>query len=130
MLRKIFEMQDTLNSRFNASQKEIMAGGEDVQKMWVDRFCRVGIGEFFEVQKAVGGRWWKVDKDVKGWPHTQEELADVFHFFVSACLAAGMSAEDLYNAYMAKNQQNHVRPDWKINENVNQEVAIGQEGRI
>ncbi|NLV59791.1 MAG: dUTPase, partial [Clostridiales bacterium] len=43
----------------------------------------------------------------------QEELSDILHFFVSMCLEAGMTAEDLYRTYVGKNQENVLRQEGK-----------------
>jgi dimeric dUTPase (all-alpha-NTP-PPase superfamily) len=39
----------------------------------------------------------------------KEEIVDVLHFFVSMCLKAGIGPEELYQAYIRKNQENFAR---------------------
>jgi dimeric dUTPase (all-alpha-NTP-PPase superfamily) len=116
MLKDIFELQDTLNKRFEASQKDITSLGVQGQMEWTDKFMKVLIGECFEVQKACGSRWWKRDKDVLGVEHVKEELVDCLHFLVSGMLAMGMTATEAHEIYLSKNKNNHTRKDWKINE--------------
>lgn len=45
------------------------------------------------------------------WKKVQMELVDSLHFFVNLLLCAGMTADDVYNMYMAKNAENHRRQD-------------------
>lgn len=40
-----------------------------------------------------------------------EEMADALHFFVEMCITAGMTAEDLFNAYFRAWQKNRGRQD-------------------
>lgn len=39
------------------------------------------------------------------------ELIDCLHFFVNLLLCAGMTADEVYEMYMAKNKENHRRQD-------------------
>ena len=39
----------------------------------------------------------------------REELVDILHFFVSMCLKAGLSSEELYRMYIEKNKENFDR---------------------
>lgn len=41
----------------------------------------------------------------------KEELVDAWHFFMNMMLAAGMSAEELYDMYMEKHKENIRRQD-------------------
>ena len=45
------------------------------------------------------------------WKKVQMELVDSLHFFVNLLLCADMTADDVYNMYMAKNAENHRRQD-------------------
>ena len=39
------------------------------------------------------------------------EVVDLFHFLISAAQVLGMSADDVYNAYLKKNAVNFQRQD-------------------
>ena len=39
----------------------------------------------------------------------KEELTDVFHFFLNLCIFADMDAQELFDRYMLKNQENRRR---------------------
>ena len=45
------------------------------------------------------------------WQKVRMELIDSLHFFVNLLLCAGMTADEVYNMYMAKNKENHRRQD-------------------
>lgn len=41
----------------------------------------------------------------------RKEFIDMFHFVLNIALALGMSDKDIYDMYMAKNEENHRRQD-------------------
>ena len=45
------------------------------------------------------------------WQKVRMELVDSLHFFVNLLIGAGMTAEEVYQMYMAKNSENHRRQD-------------------
>lgn len=45
------------------------------------------------------------------WQKVRMELIDSLHFFVNLLLGAGMTAEEVYQMYLAKNKENHRRQD-------------------
>ena len=115
-LEEIFNLQDSLNSKFDLSQEQFLLLSEEDRLEWVNKFMVVMIGEAFEVQKACKARWWKQEKDFKGVDHIKEELVDCLHLLVSGMLAIGMSPQEVYIKYRDKNLHNSVRTDRKINE--------------
>lgn len=61
------------------------------------------------VQTTKNWKAWKqtpVPADVN---HFKEELIDALHFYVEACLLAGITAEELYSLYFKKNKVNQFR---------------------
>lgn len=40
---------------------------------------------------------------------TRAEFADVLHFVLNIALALNLTSEDIYNLYMNKNKENHLR---------------------
>lgn len=47
----------------------------------------------------------------RAWQKVRMELIDSLHFFVNLLLCAGMTADEVYEMYMAKNKENHRRQD-------------------
>lgn len=45
------------------------------------------------------------------WQKVRMELIDAFHFFMNMLLCAGMDAKEVFQMYLAKNQENHARQD-------------------
>ena len=45
------------------------------------------------------------------WQKVRMELIDSLHFFVNLLLCAGMTADEVYEMYIAKNKENHRRQD-------------------
>jgi dimeric dUTPase (all-alpha-NTP-PPase superfamily) len=73
-----------------------------------------------ELMEAMAETQWKNPTTVSfGWKISQEfhkeklqeELVDVFHFYVNLCLAAGLTPQDLFLKYMDKNKINHERKE-------------------
>jgi dimeric dUTPase (all-alpha-NTP-PPase superfamily) len=77
---------------------------------WVQRASLALIVEVGEVLEEARYKWWKHNPPPDP-AALHEELVDVFHFFVTMCLAAGMTADDLYAGYLAKQEENIRRQD-------------------
>lgn len=75
---------------------------------WIQREVLAIISELGELLAEVNFKWWKNPKPVD-LDAVKEELVDILHFFVSMCLKAGFSAEDIYLAYLEKNNENFKR---------------------
>jgi len=75
---------------------------------WIQKQTLAMISELAELIDEVNFKWWKNSKPVN--EHAvKEELVDIFHFFVSMCLQAGMTPEELYTIYKEKNSENFRR---------------------
>ena len=53
------------------------------------------------------GKWWKKQPDTR--EHQVEELVDILHFFLGACLCLDMTPEELFDAYTKKLGVNYKR---------------------
>lgn len=76
---------------------------------WIQKEVLAVVSELGELLDEVSFKWWKdqsVDPEA-----VKEELVDILHFFISMCIKAGISSEDLYNAYIKKNQENFARQE-------------------
>ena len=78
------------------------------KEVWLQKEVLAMISELSEVLDEVNFKWWKNPKPVDD-AALKGELVDVLHFFVSMCLKSGMSAEELFERYKAKNQENFDR---------------------
>jgi dimeric dUTPase (all-alpha-NTP-PPase superfamily) len=106
-LDHIFEMQATLNARIGVQT----AGMDDAEKTkWLLNYSRAMQQELAELVDSVPWKWWakyqKFDEQ-----NARVEVVDLFHFLVSIAQTLGMSAEDIYEAYLKKNKVNHERQD-------------------
>ena len=70
------------------------------------------IDEVTELLNEINYKWWKNKKPINE-AAVKEELCDVLHFFVSMCIDAGMSAEELHKIYIEKNRENIARQEGK-----------------
>ena len=103
-LDEIFRMQKALNDDIIARRH--LEGISDTE--WIQKQMLAMLSEMAELLNEVNFKWWKNKRPVNT-EALQDELVDVLHFFVSMCLRAGMSAEDLYRKYCEKNKENFNR---------------------
>ena len=75
---------------------------------WIQKQTLAMISELSELIDEVNFKWWKNKKPVNE-QAVKEELVDILHFFVSMCLQAGMTPEELYTIYKEKNGENFRR---------------------
>ena len=106
-LEEIFKMQETLNKRIGV---ETAGMTEEEKVKWTLNYLRAMQQEMAELTDSVPWKWWaKYQKfDEK---NARVEVIDLFHFLISIAQVLGMSAEDVYQAYLKKNAVNHQRQD-------------------
>jgi dimeric dUTPase (all-alpha-NTP-PPase superfamily) len=106
-LRELFSMQKALNDRIGV-QTDNMSEAEKTQ--WVLNYCRAMTQEIAELTDSVPWKWWakyqKFDEQ-----NARVEVVDLFHFLISLAQVLGMSADDVFNAYLKKNEVNFQRQD-------------------
>lgn len=106
-LEEIWRLQDELNKRIGVDTSTM---NEEEQAKWVLNYSRALQQELAELVDSVPWKWWakyqKFDKQ-----NARVEVVDLFHFLVSIGQVLGMSADDIYQAYVKKNQVNHQRQD-------------------
>ena len=103
-LERIFEMQACF-------QKDLVARRnlQDIpMEKWMQMQTLAMVSELAELIDEVNFKWWKNPKPVAG-DRVKEELVDILHFFVSMCLNSGMSAQELFDRDIEKNQENFDR---------------------
>lgn len=106
-LRELFRMQQALNQRIGV-QTEGMTDEEKTK--WILNYCRAMSQEIAELTDSVPWKWWakyqKFDEQ-----NARVEVVDLFHFLISLAQVLGMSADDVFNAYVKKNEVNFKRQE-------------------
>ncbi len=107
MLREIFRMQRELNARIGVRPDDM---SEEEQQTWTLNYCRALSQELAELTDSVPWKWWAkyqtFDKQ-----NARVEVVDMIHFVVSLAQVLGLSADDVYDLYMKKNEVNFKRQD-------------------
>ena len=106
-LESIFDLQKQLNSRIGVET----SGFDDQEKTkWLLNYTRAMQQELAELTDSVPWKWWaryqKFDQQ-----NARVEVVDLFHFLISLAQVLGMTADDVYEAYLRKNAINHERQD-------------------
>jgi dimeric dUTPase (all-alpha-NTP-PPase superfamily) len=96
-LRELFRMQQALNQRIGV-QTEGMTDEEKTK--WILNYCRAMSQELAELTDSVPWKWW-----------AKYQKVDLFHFLISMAQVLGMSADDVFNAYVKKNEVNFKRQE-------------------
>jgi dimeric dUTPase (all-alpha-NTP-PPase superfamily) len=106
-LEEIFRLQQDLNVRMGVDLREL---SEEEQIRWVLNYSRAMNQEIAELTDSVPWKWWakyqKFDKQ-----NARVEVIDLFHFLVSLAQSLGMTADDVYQAYLKKNEINVKRQE-------------------
>ena len=76
---------------------------------WLGKFLTALEDESRELREELLWKWWS--KDHLDMHNIRVEIVDQLHFWLSLALTAGMSAEDVFNAYLQKNAINHARQE-------------------
>ncbi len=106
-LEEIFRMQDALNQRIGVN---LPPPTDEEKAKWILNYTRAMQQETAELIDSVPWKWWakyqKFDEQ-----NAKVEVVDLFHFLVSLAQTLGMTADDVYQAYLKKNAVNHQRQD-------------------
>lgn len=107
MLREIFRMQKALNARIGVHPDQM---SEEEQQTWTLNYCRALSQELAELTDSVPWKWWAkyqtFDKQ-----NARVEVVDMIHFVVSLAQVLGLSADDVYQLYLKKNEVNFQRQE-------------------
>ena len=103
-LDRIFEMQEKLNE--DIIEKRNLRDIPD--EKWIQMQTLAMLSEIAELIDEVNFKWWKNPKPVNS-DNVKDELVDILHFFVSMCLRAHMSPDELFERYLSKNKENFDR---------------------
>jgi dimeric dUTPase (all-alpha-NTP-PPase superfamily) len=106
-LRELFRMQKALNERIGVRTEGM---SQEEQTRWLLNYCRAMSQEIAELTDSVPWKWWakyqKFDEQ-----NARVEVVDLFHFLISLAQVLGMSADDVFNAYIRKNEVNFKRQE-------------------
>lgn len=106
-LQEMFRLQWDLNVRCGCPLGQM---SDSEKNDWLLKFARCITQETAELTDSCAWKHWK-----KNQPFDQQnakvEVVDLFHFVISAAQVLGMSADDVFEAYLKKNQVNHQRQD-------------------
>jgi len=105
--RELFRMQKALNARIGV-HTDAMTEAEKTQ--WILNYTRALSQELAELTDSVPWKWWakyqKFDEQ-----NARVEVVDCLHFLISMAQVLGMSADDVFAAYVKKNEVNLKRQD-------------------
>ena len=107
-LDEIFALQAALDAYIG----NVRDCGTYTKSDWIKKKSLALIDEVTELLNEVNYKWWKNEKPINDGA-VKEELCDILHFFVSMCLDAGMSADELHRIYLEKNKENIARQEGK-----------------
>mgnify|MGYP001259836955 FL=1 len=106
-LENIFKLQEELNLRIGVKMDDM---DDEERSKWILNYVRAMQQELAELTDSVPWKWWasyqEFDKQ-----NAKVEIVDLFHFLISLAQVMGMSAEDVHEAYLKKNQVNHDRQE-------------------
>ena len=100
-------MQKALNKRIGVHTDDM---SDEQKTQWTLNYCRAMSQEIAELTDSVPWKWWakyqKLDEQ-----NARVEVVDLFHFLISLAQVLGMSADDVYEIYLKKNEVNFQRQD-------------------
>lgn len=106
-LRELFRMQRALNERIGVFTDNMT---EEEKTKWILNYTRAMSQEIAELNDSVPWKWWakyqKFDEQ-----NARVEVVDLFHFLISMAQVLGMSADDVFQAYVKKNEVNFKRQE-------------------
>ena len=106
-LAELFRMQESLNARIGVHTAGM---SEEDQTKWVLNYTRAMTQEMAELTDSVPWKWWAKYQKFDA-QNARVEVVDLFHFLISMAQVLGMSADDVFNAYLKKNEVNFKRQE-------------------
>ncbi|TEA81201.1 dUTPase [Bacillus thuringiensis] len=102
---ELFELQHALDNRI-ISERKINKSLDE----WVVGITLAMESEIDELRREVNWQWWKNPKTLDS-EAIKEETIDLWHFLISLSLKVGLTADEVYEIYKRKNEENHARQD-------------------
>ena len=113
MMATMFAMQRDLNRRIGVDTDTM---DENAQIEWVLNYTRAMSQELAELTDSVPWKWWAKYQTFDQ-QNARVEVVDLFHFLISLAQTLGMTAQDVYDLYMKKNELNWKRQKSGYTEN-------------
>jgi dimeric dUTPase (all-alpha-NTP-PPase superfamily) len=104
---ELFRMQQALNERIGVRTTGM---SEEEQVKWLLNYTRAMTQEIAELTDSVPWKWWAKYQKFDA-QNARVEVVDLFHFLISMAQVLGMSADDVFDAYMKKNEVNFKRQE-------------------
>ena len=104
---ELFRMQQSLNERIGVRTRGM---SEEEQTRWILNYTRAMTQEIAELTDSVPWKWWAKYQKFDA-QNAKVEVVDLFHFLISLAQVLGMSADDVFNAYVKKNEVNFKRQE-------------------
>ncbi len=104
---ELFRMQQALNARIGVNTTSM---SEEEQTKWLLNYTRAMSQEMAELTDSVPWKWWAKYQKFDA-QNAKVEVVDLFHFLISMAQVLGMSADDVFNAYVKKNEVNFKRQE-------------------
>jgi len=106
-LDSIFAMQRDLNTHIGIKHGlEVLIHPEDATEVdkiaWLLKFNKALAKESNELDDCYVWKWWADDYGDFDWQNARVELVDILHFFVSMCICADMTPDELFRIYNEK----------------------------
>lgn len=108
-MTRMLEMQRALQLRYNDG-KTIESFTDEERMQAIRDNVLACTDELHEALAETGWKLWATSNHLNR-EAFHAELVDAFHFFMNLMLHSGMSANDLYEGYLAKHAKNHKRQD-------------------
>src|SRR4029453_16668042 len=99
-LEELFRLQKNLNQRIGVNTDNMTDAD---RQQWLLHYCRAMSQEVAELTDCVPWKWWAKYQTFDR-QNARVEVVDLFHFLISAAQVLGMSADDVFNAYVKKNE--------------------------
>lgn len=109
-LNQLFELQKELNVRVLPDYQRLITDSTEQEKSeWIQKYCLALQQEVAELIDCFSWKWWKKQEvDIQ---NARVEAIDIFHFLISIFQILGMSAQEVFDIYLAKSKLNHDRQD-------------------
>ena len=108
LMLQLKEILDTIEKQYSDRFETTRYFAALSKEEWIQKRALALIEEVTEVLNEVNYKWWKNPKEVDE-RAVKEEIVDILHFLVSMALSAGMSAKEMFEIYLDKNEENFKR---------------------
>ena len=106
-LDQLFTLQKQLNQRIGVDSDSM---SDKERPQWLLQYCRAMSQEIAELTDCVPWKWWAKYQTFDR-QNARVEIVDLLHFLISLAQVLGMSADDVYDAYVKKNEVNFQRQE-------------------